>query len=145
MINFWRKKKMKKTIFKYVAFLCAILVASCLVSCFGFVKKGPDLEAIYDEYCSPSWADLGSDGSYLFVDTNPYDEDDGDYTYMFVVNNAIEDINEALGLPESLNNDMDQTTWSMGKQKETFEDIGIDVSWTYHPDKGLEVTYKLIR
>ena len=27
--------------------------------------------------------------------------------------------------------------------KEVFEDIGIKVTWTYHPDMGLEVTYKL--
>lgn len=107
-------------------------------------KPTVDLNAIYDEYCSPSWADIGSDGSYLYVDTNPYDKDDGDYTYIYVVNNAIEDINKALGLPDSLLNDMDNTSWSMGKQKEVYEELGIEVSWTYHPDKGLEVTYKLI-
>ena len=56
----------------------------------------------------------------------------------------IKDMNEDLGLPDSLWNDMLQTTWSMGKQQETYESIGIKVSWTYHPDKGLEVTYKLL-
>ena len=53
-------------------------------------------------------------------------------------------MNRKIGLPDSLYNDMIQTTWSMGKQQETYESIGIKVSWTYHPNKGLEVTYKLL-
>ena len=53
-------------------------------------------------------------------------------------------MNKNLGLPDSLWNDMIHTNAIMEKQTETFEDIGIKVSWTYHPDYGLEVTYKLI-
>lgn len=68
----------------------------------------------------------------------------GDSRYVLVVNTAIEKINAKMGLPASLYNDMNQTSWSMGKQSETFDSVGITVSWTYHPDKGLEVTYKLI-
>ena len=37
---------------------------------------------------------------------------------------------------------MDKTSYSDGKQTETFENLGIEVSWIYYPDKGLEVTYK---
>lgn len=107
-------------------------------------KKLPDLKAIYDELCDSTWADLGSDGSFLSVDTNPFNKDDGDYTYIFKVNDAIEDIHAKLGLPASLYEDMNHTTWSMGKQEEVFENIGLRVTWTYHPDKGLEVTYKLL-
>lgn len=107
-------------------------------------KKLPDLNKLYQDHCSSTWAKIGSDGSYLSVDSNPYDYDDGDYRFTYVVLDAIEDIHKALGLPESLYQDMMQTTWSMGKQEETFENIGIKVTWTYHPDKGMEVTYKLI-
>lgn len=108
------------------------------------VKSNVDFEKLYDDYCSSTWATLGSDKSYLSVDTNPYNYDDGDYRYFSVVNDAIEKIHKALNLPDSLYEDMNHTTWSMGKQSETFNDIGILVTWTYHPDKGLEVTYKLI-
>ena len=108
------------------------------------VKSSVDLQKIYDDHCSSAWASLGSDKSYLSVDTNPYNRDDGDYTYLFIVNDAIEKIHKALGLPDSLYEDMNNTTWSMGKQNESFEEQGIIVSWTYHPDKGLEVTYKLL-
>lgn len=108
------------------------------------VKSNVDFEKLYDDYCSYTWATLGSDKSYLSVDTNPYDYDDGDYRYFSVVNDAIKKIHKALNLPDSLYEDMNHTTWSMGKQSETFNDIGLLVTWTYHPDKGLEVTYKLI-
>lgn len=107
-------------------------------------KKLPNLRSIYNQYCSSTWATIGSDNSYISVDTNPYNYSGGDSHYFYVVNSAIENINSALGLPDSLYEDMNQTSWSMGKQKATYSSIGIEVTWTYHPDKGLEVTYKLI-
>lgn len=103
--------------------------------------KGPDFQTIYDEYCDSMWATLGADGSYLSIDTNPYNSDD--YT-VYAAYFAIEDIHAAMGLNESLLHDMGETTWSMGKQEESYEDLGLIVTWTYHPDKGLEITYKLL-
>ena len=105
------------------------------------VKTKIDFKGIYDEYCVAKWASVGSDNSYLSIDDNPYDYDD---YYIDAADAAIEKINRALGLPDSLYEEMLQTTWSMGKQNETYTSIGVTVSWTYHPDKGLEVTYKLI-
>lgn len=104
-------------------------------------KKAPDLRALYNNLSDKFGWTLGSDGSYLSADTNVYDLDDYSNTSILY---EIKDMNESLGLPDSLWNDMLQTTWSMGKQQETFENIGIKVSWTYHPNKGMEVTYKLI-
>ena len=108
------------------------------------VKSNIDFEKLYDDYCNSTWATLGSDKSYLSLDTNPYDYDDGDYRYNSTVLNAVKKIHKALNLPDSLYEDMMQTSWSMGKQEETFESVGVKVTWTYHPDKGMEVTYKLI-
>lgn len=106
-------------------------------------EKGPDFKKLYDEIDSDvqyGW-DLGSDGSYLMADTNVYDLDDYSNSAIWY---SIKDMNKKLGLPDSLNNDMAQTTWSMGRQNQTFENAGVTVTWTYHPDKGMEVTYKLI-
>lgn len=94
---------------------------------------------MYNEYCLALWAEVGSDGSYLSVDTNPFDEDDNGLAYEEAYT-AIENINDALGLPKSLINDMGRTSSADGKQIETFDSI--IVTWKYHPDKGLEVTYK---
>lgn len=104
------------------------------------VKDGPDFKALYEKYCQSKWAKYGSDGSYLSIDTNPYDWDDDGLAYPDAYY-AIENVNTALGLPESLLNAMAETRGADGKQKETFDDV--TVTWSYHPDKGLEVTYKL--
>lgn len=106
-------------------------------------KAGPDFKALYSKYCKATWASNGSDGSFLSIDTNPLDWDDSGLAYPEAYE-AIENINKALGLPSSLIYDMGHTTASQGKQSETFNDAGVTVTWSYHPDKGLEVVYKAI-
>lgn len=53
---------------------------------------------------------------------------------------AIKYANEALGFNGSLYNRMLETSALMGRQSE--ENSRYKVSWTYHPDDGLEVTYE---
>lgn len=101
------------------------------------VKSGPDFKSIYDTYCSSAYATVGADGSYLSIDTNPYDIDD--YTESGSIQ-AIISVNTALGLPDYVLDDMSSTTAMMGRQTAAFDDV--TVSWSYHPDRGLEVTYK---
>lgn len=117
---------------------CEIAVAaqSCIDSVTVTVKSGPDFAAVYDEYCDASWATLSKDGSYLSVDTNPYDADD--YLNLDAVD-AIPDINAALGLPESLWEKMNHSSALDGRQ--SYEYGNIEVSWKYHPDHGLEIIY----
>ena len=107
------------------------------------VKTKIDFDKLYKEIPSSLryGFNVASDGSYLSADTNVYNLND---YFNYDIRDAITELHEKMGLPESLDEDMWQTTWSMGKQHETFESIGITVSWTYHPDKVLEVTYKLI-
>ena len=106
-------------------------------------EKGPDFKKLYEQIDADvkyGW-EVGSDGSYLKADTNVYDLDDFSNSDIWY---SIKEMNKKLGLPESLNRDMGGTTWSMGKQRQTFDAVGVEVTWTYHPDKGMEVTYKLI-
>lgn len=102
------------------------------------LPAGPDLQAIYNEYCTSVFASIASDGSYLSVDTNPSDKDDYmDYdAYLAIIS-----INEALGLPESVLNRMNQTRSMDGIQSYSTDDL--EITWTYHPDKGMEVNYTL--
>ncbi len=130
-----KKKKSKK---KLIIAAAAVVVVIILIASLGG-SSGPNFDKLYSDYCSSIWADVGADGSYLSIDTNPYDEDDNGVAYSAAVT-AVKNVNKALGLPDSLYNDMAETTWSMGKQSQTFDNV--TVSWTYHPDKGLEVTYK---
>ena len=102
------------------------------------LPAGPDLQAIYNDYCSSSFATLATDGSYLNIDTNPSDKDDyNDYEAYVAVTN----INAALGLPDSVINRMNQTRSMDGIQTYTTDDL--EISWTYHPNRGLEVSYTL--
>ena len=96
-----------------------------------------------------------SDG-YFTVDTNymdiPSDKDASDYTREELVwkmanpdeqseaLEAIRKVNEILGFNDSLYSKMMKTTALMGRQEE--ETKKYRVSWTYHPDRGLEVTYE---
>lgn len=82
---------------------------------------------------------IASDGSYLEFDTNPYDIDD---YYNENAWNSVLKINEALGLPKSLEAEMSKTRALDGMITRTYEKI--TVSWTYHPDHGLEITYSLV-
>lgn len=102
--------------------------------------KGVDLKKIYSEHCISTWAQVGDDGSYLYIDTNPYNWEDDGLAYPEAYY-AIEAINEELGLPTSLCQEIGQTTANDGKQIRIYEDLGIEISWRYHPDKGLEITY----
>ena len=135
------KNKMPLIIGAAVAVVAVIAVV--VVVLLGGGSSGPDFKKIYDEYCKSTWASFGEDGSYLKIDTNPDDKEDSGMVCVDA-GLAIEEVNKELGLPDSLYSDMGETTWSMGKQNETFDEIGITVSWTYHPDKGLEVIYKKV-
>ena len=85
-----------------------------------------------------------NDGNYLKIDTNPSDEDRDSIFYNTLVErdslNAIKFVNEKLGFPNSLYDDMLSTTALMGRQTE--ENRKFVVSWSYHPDTGLEVKYE---
>lgn len=54
---------------------------------------------------------------------------------------AIKYANDALGFNKSLYNQMVTTTALMGIQ--TAENEKYKVTWTYHPNRGLEVTYEI--
>lgn len=94
------------------------------------------LRSAYSTYCSYSYADLATDGSYLSIDTNPNNKDD--YSDSSAIG-AIRNVNDYLGFPDSVIKQMNQTRAIDGRQSYTHGSY--TVSWTYHPDSGLEVMY----
>lgn len=95
-------------------------------------------DTLYKEFGWNSCYTLGSDKSYLQVDTNPYDIDDYyNDTYLQILKSAI----TALKLPDYIYQRMLKTTAMQGRQDVTVN--GINVSWTYHPDKGLEAMFTI--
>lgn len=98
----------------------------------------PDFRELYNRYCRSSWATLSSDNTTLTIDTNPYDRDD---YYEYAAGDAIECLNREMGFSDSLMERMGSTRALDGTQ--TAESKTVEVSWTYHPDKGLRVVYSL--
>ena len=54
---------------------------------------------------------------------------------------AIYSVDDALGIPDSVEEKMNHTRSIDGRQ--TYDGDGVEVSWSYHPDNGLEVIYSL--
>ena len=91
---------------------------------------------------------IASGKDYFFIDTYPDDYENMDASLVALLlpdthENALEAIkyaNEALGFNGSVYSKMLETSALMGRQSE--ETDKYRVSWTYHPDDGLEVTYE---
>ncbi len=101
-----------------------------------YIDYGADLSTLYYLYCEADYAVYSATEDYLYIDTNPHNIDDYFESDAW---DAIQEVNEALGLPDSVSEDMYSTTSLDGEQYEFFDDISI--MWTYHPDEGLEVIY----
>jgi uncharacterized OB-fold protein len=125
--------------------IAAVLIIVLISGGGGSAKK--DFNDMYGDIAGETWCTIASDGSYMKLDTNPYNEDDEDFTwtdyenYFTPANDAIERINKELGFSDALYEKMNSTTWSQGKQEQSNDNYV--VTWTYHPDKGLEVMYEL--
>lgn len=134
------KAKKKRTLAIIVAVLALVAIVFGVVA-VDAKPKGPDFQALYDEYCSEPWAKVANDGSYLAIGTNPSDRKADSNIYILEAGRAIKDINKALGFDESFHERMGRTNAMAGMQSETGN--GVRVSWDYHSDHGLEVTYSL--
>lgn len=80
---------------------------------------------------------LASDKSYIRLDTNPYDRDS---YYNAGYMNVLTALHSELGLPSYIYTEMLETSALDGWQTRTAN--GVTVSWTYHPNKGLEAMYR---
>ena len=93
-------------------------------------------DAVYAVYGNSMYYKMGEDKSYITIDTNPIDIDD---YYAQTAIDIVKKMNESLGLPGYIYQTMITTTALQGRQTATVN--GINVSWTYHPDNGLEIMY----
>ena len=136
------KKQKRPLVIGIAAGVVALAVLLIIVLSAG--KK--NFKKMYSDLADEPWCTIASDGSYLKIDTNPTDKDSEDLTRddlnntIIPADDAIMRINADLGFSENVYERMDTTTWSMGEQTVSNEDYV--VTWTYHPDMGLEVTYR---
>jgi hypothetical protein len=118
-----------------------IILAVVIVIVMLNIDAGVNLKRTYNKVLNqdPSYSrfmSLASDYSYIAIDTNPNDKDD---YYSAAATKLVQAMNKELGFSESLYNKMIHTRSLDGKQSD--EANGIEVTWTYHPDDGLEIQY----
>ena len=125
---------------RFAAAILALALCFALTSCGG----SPFEQAVNKMKKEYPYADnaRASDDSYLKIDTKP--EGPG---YALIADqveadslNGIKLVNKELGFSDAVYAKMLQTTALMGRQTE--ENSKYRVSWTFHPDKGLEVMYE---
>ena len=123
-----------------------VVVAAVGIALFASGVLGPkakpepepfDFAEEFSDYEGKSWCTFGDDGSYMAIDTNPYDISDYIDPDAY---QAIQDTNDKLGFPDSTTENMNHTRALDGTQTDEID--GFEVRWRYHPDSGMEVTYE---
>ena len=136
------KPKMSK---KKLAIIAAAAVAVIAIALIIFIPS--KFERVKSECVQIAGIVTGS-GDYFMLDTLPDAYENMDATMKALLlpgaqENALEAIkyaNEELGFNGSVYSQMMNTTALMGRQ--SAENDKYRVSWTYHPNDGLEVTYE---
>lgn len=118
------------------ALLIGLVILIAIIASLG----GDDFSDMFPELENKVWCTISSDGQTMRIDTNPFNWDDDGLAYPDAYY-EIEEINRELGLPSALYETMGETRGLDGLQTRTYDDV--TVSWSYHPDRGLEVTYEL--
>lgn len=134
------KSSKKKFIIIAAAVVAVIAIAAVLLIPSKF-------ERVKNE-CVQIAGRVAGGGDYFEIDAYPDDFDNIDPAVAALLApstqedalKAIKYANEALGFNGSLYSQMLNTTALMGRQ--SAETSKYRVSWTYHPDNGLEVTYE---
>ena len=119
-----------------VVFAAIVVLIICL--CGGGKKNFRDM---YADLARNNWCEIGKDGSWMSLDTNPDNEDDYFGVDSIEAMDAIEKVNRELGFNDSVAQEMQQTRSIDGRQSASNDDY--EITWSYHPDNGLEVLYKL--
>lgn len=139
-INKETKNKSNKKGLKLI--IIAIIVLAIIIAIVMFViNSGVNLKSAYNKVLDQNssyskYMTLASDNSYIEIDTNPSDKDD---YYSYDAFELVKAMNKELGFSESLENKMLHTRSLDGKQSDKANNV--EVTWTYHPDKGLEIQY----
>lgn len=128
--------KKKKTPIIIAIAAVAVVIAIVIAVSGGGGKK--DFNKMYSDIADESWCTIASDGTWMKIDTNPYDIDDYTSTTAYY---KLQSINSDLGFSSAVFEEMGETRSIDGRQSASSDKY--EVSWTYHPDQGLEVMYKV--
>lgn len=114
-----------------------IILATAVIILFAFLYES-EFERVKNQCVHIAGMVSGGNDDYFIIDTSPES--------VIIPNaeacalEAIKYANKELDFNEALYSKMLNTSALMGRQSE--ENDRYKVSWTYHPDNGLEVTYE---
>lgn len=97
----------------------------------------PDFSKLAESAPEDGTVSVSDDGLSMTVDTDPLNISKYNSSEAFTF---IQDVNAELGLPDSLYEKMLATRALDGRQTSDYDNV--TVSWSYHPDNGLEVIYE---
>lgn len=86
----------------------------------------------YSSCGSPSGIRVSDEGKTITIDGN------GEYEYSSASLGDTVCVLDAIATPSYILSNMETTNSLMGRQTESFGD-NIDISWSYHPDNGLDI------
>jgi hypothetical protein len=104
--------------------------SALLVTLSGCAGSFDTFQKAYDTCLTPTGITVSDGGKTLII--NGQGEDSYGAT---IYDTAC--VLSAVGTPTYILSNMETTNSLMGRQSDTFD--GIDVSWSYHPDNGLDV------
>lgn len=125
---------------KTLLFAAIAIVAVVAIVVIALLVGGSraNFNKMFGAYATQSWCEISDDGTYMKIDTNPLDLTD---ELDLLAYHSIEKINDELGFSPQLFEIMGETTALDGRQSD--ENEKYSVSWKYHPDSGLEVSYEV--
>lgn len=133
-----KAKNRKKPLIVGIIVGVVVLAVVLTVVCVHVMKMKKDFKDMYGDFGGERWCTIASDGSYMKIDTNPNDvEDYVEYSAW----NKIKSVCKELGFSDAVIAKMESTSSLSGRQSESNDKY--EVSWTYHPDNGLEVIFSL--
>ncbi len=133
-----RRKGRKGLIIGVSAGAVAVLA---LILALVLIPRGPkhDFNVMFADIAGEDWCEISQDGTWMTIDTNPYDLDDHlDFDAYY----GLHDVLDELGFPSSVAEEMDSTRALDGRLSASTDEF--EVSWTYHPDNGLEAMFEII-
>ena len=106
-------------------------------------SKNPNFKAYADLKGDGLILSAAKDGQSITIDSNPWGASKGSQAYQLSNDLAllyIKELNSEFGLPDWLYTEMVSTRAVDGRQKEVFDYI--TVTWSYHPDSGINILYR---
>lgn len=106
-------------------------------------SKNPNFKAYADLKGDGLILSAAKDGQSITIDSNPWGASKGSQAYQLSNDLAllyIKELNSELGLPDWLYTEMVNTRAVDGRQKEVFDYV--TVTWSYHPDSGINILYR---